>query len=322
MKQPQISSSAHALAAPRSPAAPIALLLALTAALGLARAAHADPAGLRPVKAQPKLQRVLKRPARPPRAHRQLKKTAATPPCAGLGALPMREGGLIPGEEASYDISIAGAHIGRMDAKVGTPQRIKGHTVIPLFGRARTTLLISAFQSMVGRHQSHVEPSRLLPYSVQADSTYGGDPRWERVHFKGGEVDIEYLMKGKERKRQYRRGKPAMDIVSAAYSARRLKLSEGMHACQEVYGVRRLWRMEAKVVGSAKLRTLAGPKQTYKVQISFDRMPTPGLRRKNPPHVDMTVYITKDDAQLPVAFEATMQGVTAHAKLSRWKLPK
>lgn len=259
-------------------------------------------------------------------ADRKLRRAAAqpppAPPCSGIGHLQLRPGGLIPGEEASFEITVAGAHIGRMDAKVGAPQAAKGRRWIPLFGRARTTLLASAFKAMVARHQSQVEPARLYPYYVQADATYGDDPRWERVHFGPHKVDIQYLLKGQERRRSYTREARPMDIVSLAYSARRLRLWVGMKACQEVYGVRRLWRMDAEVVGTTRVSTLAGTQDAYEVKIRFVRMPTPGLRTQNPPRVDMVVFVSKDEHQMPLSFEATMSGVTARASLSRWKLPR
>ncbi len=226
------------------------------------------------------------------------------------------------GEELSYDLSTAGAFIGRFETKVGRPRTVQGRRVYPLFGRARTTGFARAFRPFIGRYMAMADMKDLAPIGVRVEAKYDKDQRWERVRFadEGRSLQADFTLRGREIHRDYTSNHRMTDLLSVLYLARHVDVTDGLTACQHVFGSRRLWRMSARVAGTDTLSTPAGRMEAWKVQLSFDRMPTPGLRNKNRPHYDMQVYLAKDDFRTPLAFVVDYKGLTARGDLRRWSL--
>ena len=110
------------------------------------------------------------------------------------------------------------------------------------------------------------------------------------------------------------------DLLSMLYLARQIDVRDGLAACQYVFGARRLWRMDAHVNGSRELSTPAGDMDAWRVKVSFDRMPTPGLNNKKRPHYNMDVFLAKDETRTPLAFVVQYGSITARGDLRRWSL--
>ena len=126
-------------------------------------------------------------PLRRPRAIPRRPSRVDESPCAGLWNLPrLSHRTFKVGEELGYELSVAGAYVGRFETKVGRPRRVNGKRVLPLFGRARTTGFASSFRPFVGRYMAMAEPDRLAPVGIRVESTYDKDERWERVNFDRG----------------------------------------------------------------------------------------------------------------------------------------
>ncbi|MBK6684642.1 MAG: DUF3108 domain-containing protein [Deltaproteobacteria bacterium] len=243
-------------------------------------------------------------------------------PCPGLGALETQERGFLPGEELAYELNFAGAYIGRFETKVGQPRTSHGTTVLPLFGRARTSAFIAAFKTFEGRYQSMVAASDLGPTEARVEAVYGGDPRWEKILFDGPQrsVKADFLLNGAVQARSYQGSHPLTDILTLLYQARTVRLREGLEACQDVFGSRRLWRMKGRVVGPATISTPAGQKEGWKVATTFERAAHPELNHLPPQRIELDLYVSADAAQTPLRFVARTQGVEAEGQLVRWSL--
>src|SRR5207244_2201916 len=128
------------------------------------------------------------------------------PYCGGikLAARPGAEP-FAPGEELAYEITVAGVYVGRMETKVGKPRVVDGHKAISLFGRARTNAFASTFKKFAGRYMTLVDPEKLAPIGMRFDSTYGDDPRWEKVRFTDDNKKVtgSFIYEGKEGTRSY-----------------------------------------------------------------------------------------------------------------------
>jgi hypothetical protein len=245
------------------------------------------------------------------------------PACAGMERLPHRtENPFKPGEELAYELSVGAAFVGRLEMKIGEPRQAQGKTVIPLFGRARTNGFVSTFEPFEGRYMSLVDPVTLVPIGVRVESTYGGDPRWEKIRFHEDhrKVTADFLLQGQELSRTYAGEHDLTDILTMVYAARRVNLTVGMQGCQDVFGARRLWRMAARVDRVVEIDTIAGKRSAYEVKTSFARLPTPGLDNRNPPKVEIDVFLSKDESQAPLSFAIRQGPITADAKLVRWSL--
>ncbi len=314
-------------------------LALLVATLTLGAPAHAKPQA-KPafnirqpkLRAKPTLPNQIKkavanRARQRPNQARPIKRKLPNPykdPCEGLETF-MRRGTQSPfgiGEELAYDLTVAGANIGKMELKVGRPRQVEGKLRLPLFGRARTSAFIAAFKRFEGRYMSMVDPHSLQPLGLKVESTYGQEDRWERVRFEKDQrfVGADVLLQGRELRREYDGDHDLTDILTLLYVARTLKLQSGMQVCQDVFASRRLWRMTATVEGSGQISTPAGTKDVWVVKTEFDRKPTHGLNNRKRPHMEVDIYLAKNASQTPLQFVIRSQGVEATGKLVRWSL--
>lgn len=255
---------------------------------------------------------------------KKAKARPAPPKCLGMEVLPTRAGvrPFAIGEELSYELTVAGAYLGRFETKVGRPRQVDGATVIPLFGRARTNSFVSAIQPFSGRYMAMVDPETLRPMGLRVESTYGDDDRWERVRFSKdlARATVDFRLKGHEHKREWATDHQLTDLLSMLYAARSVKITPGAEACQDVFGARRLWRMDAKVEGIERVETPAGDKEAFKVSTKFLRKHHATLARTNRPYAEVDIYFAADGSQTPLKFIVRSEGVVATGTLVRWSL--
>jgi hypothetical protein len=238
-------------------------------------------------------------------------------------SIPTRAGPLPfqPGEELAYELTVAGMNVGRFETKVGKPRVVNGKRWMSLFGRARTTAFASTFKKFAGRYMSLAEPATLQPIGLRVEATYGDDPRWEKAEFSDRQtnVDASFLYQGKEGTRTYDKDAPLSDVLTVLYFARTRDLVEGTETCQEVFGARWLWRLDAKVMGDAEVDTPVGKRKAIRVTTRFSRSQHPDVRATQP-KFEMDVFFAKDASQAPLAFEIRYDKITAMGRLVRWSL--
>lgn len=243
-------------------------------------------------------------------------------PCEGLDVLGRRTVSLpFPvGEELGYRLTFAGAYVGKFETKVGEHRIVEGRRVLPIFGRARTNALVASFKPFKGRYMTMIEEAPFRPVALRTEVTYGEDPRWERVDFSEDRrrIDAEFRTMGRELERHYATDHAATDILALMFWARILEMNAGSVACQDVFSARRLWRMTGRVRPISTVRTAAGKRKAHRVDLHFVRKPTPGLRRRNPPSYDFTVYVSADEWQTPLKFVFMLDGVAAEGHLEHW----
>ena len=247
------------------------------------------------------------------------------PPCPGVRLL--RTAGAPPfhtGEELGYELSVAGVYVGRLDLKVGAPRAVGEQKAMTLFGRARTNSFASQFKPFTGRWMSLLELATLRPLAMRVEARYGEDPRWERASFDGEArgVKTEFLYQGAEGARSYERREATMfDLLSALYYARTRVLEPGPETCQEVYVDKRVWRMDAKVLGVENVETPAGPRRAIRAETKLERVPHPDFDPKHKrPSMRMDIFFSADDNRVPLAFVITTDQVTGRGDLVSWSL--
>lgn len=311
---------ARAASAPRPlPALRSALALLVVGAFA-APAAAAPPPVRRPTAPLPSpladARAARTTPVRPLAATR-----AATPDtCPGL-TVPPGKAPFAPGEELVYDLSVSGLYLGKVELKAGRPRSVEGRRAESFFGRARTSGFASALKSFAGRYMAVVESDTYHPVELHSEATYGEDPRSEVARFSGDHQDLSttYRMNGKTADRSYARGAPVYDMLTLLYHARRLPLTTGMTLCQEVYADKRLWRLEAEVMGTETMGTPVGERPVLKVVTHWVRLPHPDFNPKGePPWFDVDIYFTQDAYKAPVAFVARTKDFSARGDLVRW----
>lgn len=243
------------------------------------------------------------------------------PPCGGIYGVSRRAPAFAPGEELSYELTFGPAFIGRFETKVGQPRILDGQQVLPLFGRARTSAFVAAFKTFEGRYMSMVDAQSLVPRGLRVESTYGDELRWEKVRFDRNQrhVDAQFTLEGQERQREWQSDHALTDLLAMLYAARTVVVHDGMKACQDVFGARRLWRMEATVAGKTQIKTPAGKRDAYVVKSVFVRRPHPELPGKAP-RIELDVYLSTDPTQTPLRFVARTEGIEAEGNLVSWSM--
>jgi hypothetical protein len=240
--------------------------------------------------------------------------------CRGIGLEPSGRPPFKVGEELTYDLSIAGMYVGRMEVKVGKPRSVGGRNALALFARARTSGFTSTFKSFLGRYMVLSDAQSFHPIVVRSESKYGEDPRTEHARFSAAKnVSAQYLQQGKSGERAYERQAPLYDILTLLYYARLLPLKAGMSICQEVYADKRLWRMEAEVTGVESVMTAAGNKDALAVKTRWVRMPHPDFDpKREAPKVEVDIYFSTEPHRVPLTFTARAKEGTAKGDLVRW----
>lgn len=263
------------------------------------------------------------------KAKRSKKKTGTAvdpnePPCEGFD-LPAR-GASLPfhsGEELAYELTVAGVYLGKMEIKVGPERMIDGKPTLSLFGRARTNSFASSIKKFSARFNTLVERTTFKPVALRVESTYGEDSRWEKARFLDDNTKVasSYLMQGKEGVRDYDLDEPITDVLTVLYYARTRVIKPGDHGCQQVFGARWLWRMDASVSATDTVDTPAGKKEALLVSTTFKRTPHPdSTTNQTAQRIALEVYFAKDGAQEPLQFVIHAENITAVGKLVRWSL--
>ena len=99
------------------------------------------------------------------------------------------------GERLEYELTLAGAYMGRLELSVGELRQVEGNVAVPLLGRIRTNAFVSAVKPVEGRYMAIVDAGSLAPLGVRVEANVGRDPRWEKIRFMddGRRVETHYL---------------------------------------------------------------------------------------------------------------------------------
>lgn len=221
----------------------------------------------------------------------------------------------------SFEFRAAGLFIGRMEVKAGTPRKSDGRAILPLFGRARTTMFTGSIQKFEGRYLSLVDATTLEPVGLRTESVYGAEPRAEQIKLTPDrrQADIKFQAGKTEGKRDYgRREAGLFDVLGLLYYARSLELPVGAKVCQEVLGDRRLWRMEGSILGIEKIDTAAGKKESLHVKLRFDRVAHRDFDNSKRPWIEIELFLSNDAHRAPLTFTVSNDKVSATAELVAW----
>src|SRR5688500_13076230 len=164
-------------------------------------------------------------------------------PCAqGLPALrtPMA---FMPGEVLEFDLDAMGAQAGKMTMRVQKPQNGQ----LPVQVDAETNSFFSKVRRVRGSATTYLHPKTLRPRRYVEDATENEMRRKVEVAFgqKDRSVKVDYQF-GKRPKGQYNYtyDKDGLDVAGSIYLLRQLPFQENLEVCFDVYGVRRMWRMQ------------------------------------------------------------------------------
>ncbi|MCY1015251.1 DUF3108 domain-containing protein [Pyxidicoccus sp. MSG2] len=235
-------------------------------------------------------------------------------PCAqALPALrtPMA---FMPGEVLEFDLDAMGAQAGKMTMRV---QKQKDGQ-LPVEVEAKTNSFFSKVRRVHGNAITYLHPRTLRPKRYIEDTTENEQRRKVEVAFgaKDRSVKVDYQV-GQRPKGQlnYTYDKDGLDVAGSIYLLRQLPLQENMQVCFDVYGVRRLWRMQGSVVKREQVTTPLGQFQAWHMQGMAIRLDRPSQKR------EVHVWISDDARRLPLAAVGTLDLGAVRATLTSVSRP-
>lgn len=207
-----------------------------------------------------------------------------------------------PGEQTTYDVSYLGIPTGRAEITVGWKMEQFGREVWPLVCVGETTKA-GAIYPIKDRFITYWDPRERI--SVGADffvqeSKYRAKERYQYDHAQG-KAFVHRQTFGKEpTARDYDIEQGTVDLAAAGFTLRNLPLREGLVHELPIFTGRKLYKMQATVVGTETIETGLGDLEVYRVTVNGDfsgNLKTEGL---------MTLFYTTDERRLPVLAEAKL----------------
>jgi hypothetical protein len=231
--------------------------------------------------------------------------------CVGLPALQLPLA-FTEGESLDFKLDAMGAEAGTMTMKVLPPKEGQ----LPIQVEAQTNTFFAKIRRVKGLATSYMHPKTLRPSRYTEDTTENEVHKTADVRFKAADqsVAIAYTVGKASGSHQYRYVHGGLDVAGAIYMMRQLQLKEGASLCFDVYGIRRLWRMDAKVEGKEHVSLPLGEFDAWHLAGVAVRLDDHRVRR------EIHVWISADERRLPLvavgsidlgAVRATLTAVTS-----------
>ncbi|NTX04069.1 DUF3108 domain-containing protein [Myxococcus sp. CA051A] len=235
-------------------------------------------------------------------------------PCAqALPALRMPLA-FMPGEVLEFDLDAMGAQAGKMTLRVQKQQDGQ----IPVLAEAQTNSFFSKVRRVRGSATTWLHPKTLRPKRYVEDATENEMRRKVEVAFthKDRAIKVDYQI-GQRAKGQYNYtyDKDGLDVAGSIYLLRQLPLEENMSVCFDVYGVRRLWRMQGQVLKKEQVTTPLGQFTAWHLQGTAVRLDRPKQKR------EVHVWLSDDARRLPLAAVGTLDLGAVRATLTSVSRP-
>jgi uncharacterized protein DUF3108 len=219
----------------------------------------------------------------------------------------------MPGEELEFDLDAMGAQAGKMTMKVQRPD--KG--TLPVQIEAQTNTFFSKVRRVKGVGTSYLHPKTLRPSRYTEDATENEVHRKVDVAFgaKDRSVKVDYVMGPKTGHFDYTYDKDGLDVAGAIYLMRQLPMKEGLPVCFDVYGIRRLWRLNGSVVKREHISLPLGQFDAWYLTGTAVRLDRPSQKR------ELHVWISDDARRLPLVAVGTIDLGAVRATLTGYSRP-
>lgn len=219
----------------------------------------------------------------------------------------------MPGEQLEFDLDAMGAQAGKMTMKVQRPD--KG--VLPVQIDAQTNTFFSKVRRVKGTGVSYLHPRTLRPARYTEDATENEVHRTADVAFgaKDRSVKVDYVMGQRSGHFDYTYDKDGLDVAGAIYLLRQLPLKEGLPVCFDVYGIRRLWRLNGTVVKREHVSLPVGEFDAWYLTGTAVRLDRPSQKR------EIHVWISDDARRLPLVAVGTLDLGAVRATLTAYTRP-
>ncbi|ATB46993.1 DUF3108 domain-containing protein [Corallococcus macrosporus] len=220
----------------------------------------------------------------------------------------------MPGEVLEFDLDAMGAQAGTMTMRVHKQK--DGN--LPIQVEAKTNSFFSKVRRVRGSATAYLHPRTLRPKRYVEDTMENEQRRKVDVAFgqKERTVKVDYQF-GQRPKGQfnYTFDKDGLDVAGAIYLLRQLPLKENLDVCFDVYGVRRMWRMQGSVLKREQVTTPLGQFNAWHMTGTAVRLDRPKQKR------EVHVWISDDARRLPLAAVGTIDLGAVRATLTSVSRP-
>jgi hypothetical protein len=230
-----------------------------------------------------------------------------------------------------FELSLRGILGGEAAVAVGQPGKVDGKRVVIVSSRVESAGVVAMFRQVRDEVTTQVHLDTGLPISQQAHVIFGTKESYLDTKFAGGqngafEVHVRTkLPGGGERERTHRQAMPedqaAFDPHAVIGTLRAWKPEDGQHAFFFVLVGRNLWQNTIRLTGREKLRTRMGQFNTLRIDGVAQRLTRQLREDKRKPLRTYTVWISDDDAHLPLLVTGKTEFGDVKAELVEYRAP-
>jgi len=220
----------------------------------------------------------------------------------------------VTGETLEYELDAMGiAQAGRLTTRVLPLREGK----LPVEVKAQTNTLFSKVRRVNGVATTFLDSQTLHPVRYVEDATENEVRKYAAVSFspKDRRVSVEYKLGNRGGQNQFHSAADALDVTATVYLMRQLPLKQGVILCFDVYGVRRLWRLSAKVEAREHISLAIGEFEAWHVSGTAVRLDDYRQRREAHP------WISDDQRRLPLALLGAIDLGAVRARLIAFSRP-
>lgn len=218
-----------------------------------------------------------------------------------------------PGEELEYDVDAMGAVAAKLYLRALPPK----NGLWPIQVEAKSNTLFSKVRRVSGGGISYLSPKDLHPVRYEEDTVENEVRKTASVQFnqKQKRVKIRWQQGEKKGEHEYQFANDGLDLAGAMYLIRHLPMEVGKQYCFDVYGIRRLWRVDAKVEAREHVSLPVGEFEAFHLSGLAVRLDQPKFRR------ELHMWFSDDKRRLPLVAVGVIDIGAVRATLSGFQRP-
>jgi hypothetical protein len=243
------------------------------------------------------------------------------------------------GEELFYSVEISGADAARASVRIGKRKTANGVTFVPIAADAISHGFFAKTYPVNNRADTFVDVKTFQPVKADKIIRENGSERTYKVRYMPGAFTARVERHAKEKdvganQRTYDRAVPGAihDGISWLFDLRSQPLKPGDTYTYYIYDGWKLSRLKVKVVGKEKAWTPLKEYPAIKLDVEREILNSawtgtkkkrgePTLSGREKPYYFASIYLSDDDARVPVKIFVTSSKADSELKLVEYKAP-
>lgn len=230
------------------------------------------------------------------------------PPAAPTAQAEVRgELGLVPGEQMSFEVHLAGVPVGEAVLAVGERGQVDGRHALTVRSKLSTIGAVRLVRPVDDESTTVVDAASGAPLTLDTHVLLGGQETFTTARFGEGQAVVE-VRRAKDHAAipytvQFGEA-PAHDAHSAMAELRTWRPAPGAKRTMWAVGGRRLWRVDLTYVGTESLGTAAGNRRATRLDgVGYRARPDRSLDERRPPR-RFSVWFSDDSDRVPLRIGA------------------